>query len=191
MSKNPLVRAWRSYRYKHTTGAIVGLVLFITLLDSAIMIATFDFIETLGYIGGFIAGILSASYFTAVAALAMIIDIAPLYDALPLAILVGLGNAVGDMLLLMFFQERVYGELKPLFRKMRFTTRISGRFRRTKYTLSLLLGILFLVTPLPDEIGLATLGIAHFPRPVILMICWGLNTLGAAVVIFAAQTIAG
>jgi hypothetical protein len=183
-------KAWRRYQYKHTTGAIIAVVSFVTLLDSALLAAIFNSIEDLEYVGGFIAGLLSASFFTAIPALVLVIDLANQLDPLTLAMMVGLGNAVGDMILLLFFEEQVFGELKPIFKRLHLVKRYK-RLRRGRATLSLLGGIVFIVTPLPDEVGLGLLGISHFPKPVILVICWGLNTLGASAVIMAARNLGG
>jgi hypothetical protein len=183
-----LHRWWIAYEYKHTTGAIIGVILFVTLLDSALLTAVFNFFESTGYVGGFIAGVLSASFFTAVPALVVVVDLAGQLDHLPLAMMVGLGNAVGDMILLLFFEERVFGELRPLFKKLHIAKRFK-RMKRGRRTLALLGGVFFLISPLPDEIGLSLLGISHFPKPVLLAICWGLNTLGASAVILVATSI--
>jgi hypothetical protein len=183
-------KAWRRYQYKHTTGAIIAILGFVTLLDSALLAAILNFLESLGYVGGFIAGVMSASFFTAIPALILVVDLANQLDPLALAMMVGLGNAIGDMILLLFFEEQVFDELKPLFKKLRLLKRYK-RIKRGRSTLSLLGGIAFIVTPLPDEIGLSLLGISHFPKTVILIICWGLNTLGASAVIMATRNLGG
>lgn len=187
-----LNRWWLRYEYKHTTFAVLGIVLFVSLLDSAFLAATFSFLEDFGYLGGLIAGVLSASFFTAVPAVVLVVDLATTtgLDPLLLALTVGAGSAIGDMLLLLFFEERIFYELRPLFKKLRLSFLVQDK-RRKRTSLPLLLsGAAIIVTPLPDEIGLGLLGISHFPKAFIFVICLALNTLGAALVIAAAQAIA-
>ncbi|HSE60944.1 MAG TPA: hypothetical protein VLA88_01460, partial [Candidatus Saccharimonadales bacterium] len=182
---------WLRYEYKHTTIAIAGIVLFVALLDSALLTSIFHYLEGLGYVGGLVAGVLSASFFTAAPAVLLIIDLATKHDPLLLALIIGIGAAVGDMLLLLFFEERIFHELKPLYLRVRsiFTKKKPGKPRRS--AAMLLLGTFIITTPLPDEIGLGILGISHFPKIVLLVICLGLNVLGAAILILAARAVAG
>jgi hypothetical protein len=181
-------RWWLNYEYKHTTAAVVALALFVFLLDSALLTSVFKFLEGFGYAGGLIAGILSASFFTAAPALVLIIDLAHQLDPLPLAVIVGVGASLGDMVILLFFEERIFHELKPVYLRLRGKHR--GRPRKPRRSAPLLLlGTLFISSPLPDEIGLGLLGISHFPKIVILVICLGLNVLGAAIIILAARAL--
>lgn len=181
---------WLRYEYKHTTIAIIGILVFITLLDSALLSGIFHYLEGLGYAGGLVAGALSASFFTAAPAVVLILDLAKQLDPLPLALIIGIGAAVGDMMLLLFFEERIFHELRPLYLRVRskFTKKRPAKPKRS--AAMLLLGTFIITTPLPDEIGLGILGISHFPKIVLLVICLGLNVLGAALLILAARTFA-
>lgn len=187
-----LNRWWLRYEYKHTTLAVLGIILFVSLLDSAFLASAFSFLEHFGYVGGLIAGILSASFFTAVPAVVLVVDLATTagLDPLLLALIVGVGSAIGDMILLLFFEERIFHELRPLFKKLRLTFLIQNKRKRMSLPL-LLGGAAIIVTPLPDEIGLGLLGISHFPKAFIFIICLALNTLGASLVILAARAVAG
>lgn len=185
-----LNRLWLRYEYKHTTIAVAALLLFVLLFDSALMNTIFHSLNQFGYIGGLVAGVLAASLITAAPALVLIVELAQHVDPLALALIVGLGNALGDMILLLFFDERIFHELAPLGRRLGIARRIS-RTRKSKRmsTPLLLTGAFVIMTPLPDEIGLGLLGISHFPRIFIFIICIALNTLGAALVIFTARVL--
>lgn len=188
-----LNRTWLRYEYKHTTIAILGIVLFVFLFDSAFMASIFSFLKSQHYLGAFIAGIMAASFFTAAPALVLVLELAMLQlDPLWLAVLVGLGSAVGDLLLMLFFEERIFYELRPLFKrlKLKFLVRRPRRNSRGS-SLLLLAGAFIIVSPLPDEIGLGLLGISRFPQIFIFVVCLALNTLGAALLILAVRTIAG
>ncbi len=48
-------------------------------------------------------------------------------------------------------------------------------------------GALSLATPIPDEIGVALLGVSHFKQAYLLGICFVLNTVGILVIVFTAR----
>lgn len=180
---------WLNYEYKHTTLAVLGLALFVLLVDSALFITVFRTLDSAGYVSGFIAGLFSVSFFTAAPALLLVIELAQHLDPLLLALLMALGSALGDWLILKFFEERIFTELRPLFIKWRLP-RLKRRLDRPATRWILVLGgALFISTPLPDEIGLALMGISRYNRVKILIICFALNFAGAYAVIVAASAL--
>ncbi|HET9412461.1 MAG TPA: hypothetical protein VFO38_06540 [Candidatus Saccharimonadales bacterium] len=185
-----LNRWWLRYEYKHTTLAVMAVILFVSLFDSALLGTAFSYLQGLGYIGGFLAGVLSTTFFTAVPAVVLIVELATAgHDPLFLALIVGLGSAAGDMLLLVFFEEKIFYELRPIFKRLRLSFLLHDKRKRASVS-KLLAGALIIMTPLPDEIGLGLLGISRFPKAFIFVICLALNTLGAALVILAVRAVA-
>jgi hypothetical protein len=180
---------WLRYEYKHTTIATLALVSFIFLFDTAFMASVFSFLNELDYLGGLIAGALSASLITAALALVLVVELAQHLDPLALAILVGVGSAIGDMILLLFFEERIFHELAPLGRKLGLRRFVRRSRKRRMSTPLLLTGAFVIMTPLPDEVGLGLLGISHFPKIFLFVLCLALNTLGASLVIMAARAV--
>lgn len=173
-----LNRWWLRYEYKHTSLALLFIVIFTLLVDSAIVAALLGFIEGLGYIGAFIAGVLSVSFFTAVPAIVLLVSMADGLDPFALAVVAGGGAMVGDWLLLMLFQERIADELRPLIH--RFKLKAIAKKLRRKYTKWVLfvVGAVSVMTPSPDELGIALLGISHFRRSYLLVVCFVLDTIG-------------
>lgn len=168
---------------------MLALVTFVLLFDTAFLHSIFNFLNDLEYLGGLIAGMLSASLITAAPALVLIIELAQHLDPLALALLVGVGSAIGDMILLLFFEERIFAELAPLGRKLGLNKFFKRSRKRRMSTPLLLTGAFVIMTPLPDEVGLGLLGISHFPKPFLFLLCLALNTLGAALVITAARAV--
>ncbi|HKX73411.1 MAG TPA: hypothetical protein VJM32_05325 [Candidatus Saccharimonadales bacterium] len=180
-----------AYEYKHTTAAVLSVLFFVLVFDTAFMSSIFSYLNSLDYLGGLIAGALSATFITAAPALVLIVGLAQHLDSLALALIVGLGSAIGDMILLLFFEERIFQELAPLGRRLklkRFISRRAGKRKRMSAPL-LLAGAFVIMTPLPDEIGLGLLGISHFPKVFIFVLCLALNTLGASLLIMAARAV--
>lgn len=189
-NRRRLNRLWLKYEYKHTTIAIAAILAFVLLFDTAFMSSIFMFLRQQAYVGAFVAGMLSASFFTAAPAAVLTVELAtsPL-DPWLLASFAGLGNAVGDMVLLLFFEERIFHELRPIFRKFKFKFAMHRRKRRSLPLF--LIGALAIMTPLPDEAGLGLLGVSRFPRVAIFVICLALNTLGAVAIVLVARAING
>ena len=162
------------------------LFLFIVFFDSAIVVTALGFLEGLGYVGGFIAGILSASFITTAPAVVILLDIAKDLDSFALAVVAGAGSMIGDWLILLFLKDGIGRELAPLFKKLHLHEIVNRlRYRYTAWILWLV-GIVSLATPLPDEVGIAILGISHFRPVYLLAISFVLNTIG----FFALITIA-
>lgn len=180
---------WLAYEYKHTTIAIIAIVLFVALIDSALFVSVFRLLDEAGYISGLVAGLLSVSFFTAAPALLLVVELAQHLNPWLLALLVAIGSVVGDWLILKFFEERIFTELRPIFTKLRLP-QLKKRLNRpsTRWVLALT-GALFISSPLPDEIGLALMGISRYNRFKILVICFVLNFIGAFVVINAANAL--
>ena len=186
-----LNKLWLAYEYKHTTLAIAFMLAFIIFLNSAAMIATIDFAKNLTYVGVFLVGILSVSFFTALPAFVLLVQFAQQFDPVALAIVAGAGAMIGDWLLLQFFEERVFRELKPVFSKLHVDALFKKLQRRSMAWILLLVGVVVLTTPVPDEIGIALLGISHVKKPVLLIICFALNTLGMLTIVLTARAIVG
>lgn len=180
---------WMRYEYKHTTLAVLAIWLFTLIVDSALVAAIFGVIEKTDYIGGFIAGVLSVSFFTAAPAIVLLLDLAQDHDPHWLALAWALGSTVGDWLVIKFYQERVFHELKPLFMKLGFGRLVRAMRHRYTSWILFLSGALIIASPLPDEAGLGLMGLSHLKRPYVIFICFLLNLLGALVVILALQAV--
>lgn len=175
------------YEYKHTTAAVLVLVLFIAFFDSAIVVAALGLLENMGYAGGFIAGVLSASFITTAPAIVVLLALANDLDPFALAVVAGAGSMVGDWLILLFIRDRLSHELEPLFRKLHLHEIVERlRYRYTMWILWLV-GIVSLATPLPDEVGISILGISHFKSVYLLAISFLLNTIGVFALVMAAR----
>jgi hypothetical protein len=178
---------WLDYEYKHTTLALCALVLFVLVIDSALLVSVIHKIDEFGYVSGLLAGALSVSFFTAAPALVLLIDLAQFLDPLLLAVLVAIGSVAGDWLIIKFFEERIFTELGPVIEKL--------KLRRIKQALSrpygkwvlVVIGAIFVSSPLPDEVGLALMGVSKANRFFVLALCFFLNFIGAFIVILAAK----
>ncbi|HSE29869.1 MAG TPA: hypothetical protein VLA77_04770 [Candidatus Saccharimonadales bacterium] len=191
--KKPLLKKlnkwWLGYEYKHSTLAMLVIILFILLLDSVFLSSIFSYIESFGYLGGFIAGLLSVSFFTAAPAIVLMIDLSSKYEPYLLALVIATGSTAGDWIALKFYDEKVFAELRPLFKKFRVPSLVKVMRHRFTTWILFLIGAFIIATPIPDEVGLSLMGISRFKRRYILFICFLLNIIGVLAVILAARAL--
>lgn len=187
--KNITLDRWQRWEYKHTTGLIAALFIFILLLDTSFMAVIFDFVSRLGYLGVFIAGILFVSLFTAVPAVALLVSFSE-FNPVLVALMAGLGSMIGDYLILKFAEDKVAYELKPIAFKFGIPQTIAYMQGR-KPTLGLirLIGALIIASPLPDEIGVGLLGLGRLNKVSFLIICYALNAGGILAILLSARAL--
>lgn len=180
---------WLRYEYKHTTLTLLTIASFILLLDSVVFVSIFGFLEGLGYAGGFIAGLLSVSFFTAAPAVVLMVDLSTQLEPYWLALIIAAGSTVGDWLALKFYDEKVFAELKPLFKRLGLSSII--RIMRNRFTswILFLAGAFIIATPIPDEVGLSLMGISKIRKRYILFICFLLNMFGALTLILVTRAL--
>jgi len=184
-----LAKWWRRYEYKHTTLAILAIAVFLLALDSALVQALLVSIKTLGLGGIFIAGILFVSFFTAAPAVVLLVAAADNYHPMTIAIVAGAGSIIGDWIILKLFEEKVAYELVPLAKKFGIMPIIRLLKRKVFQPVAITLGIIFVASPLPDEAGLALLGLSKLPLVKLLFITFLLNAIGILALAVGARLI--
>lgn len=181
-----LARWWRRYEYKHSSLAVVAITGFVLALDTTIVQGLLSSIENMGIAGVFLAGLLFVSFFTAAPAVVLLIALADNFSPLTIAFYGALGAAVGDWIILKLFEEKVAYELKPLAKKWKLMPLIRRLRRKKAREGTTLFGMVVVASPLPDELGIALLGISHLPTVSLLIITTLLNGAGILVIVLLA-----
>jgi hypothetical protein len=184
-------RWWRKYEYKHTTLAIAFVVVFILALDTAVIQALLLTIREAGLFGILLTGVLFVSFFTAGPATLLLINNAPEYNPFLLSFVAGIGTLIGDWLILKFFEEKVSYELAPLAKKYGVMPMVRQMKRRRFRPIALVVGMLLIASPLPDEAGLGLLGITKTPMRRLLPLLFLLNASGILLLVLAARSVSG
>jgi len=167
---------------KHLLQDIVFLLISISIaFFISISGVVHEFVLTFGglhWLGIVISGMFFTSIFTAVPAIILLGQFAQTTPILILALLGGLGAVIGDYILFRLMKDRIREDFDYIlsFRKEnRFTKIFDTRLFRFFVPF---LGAAIIASPLPDEIGIAMLGLANMNSRVFLFISFVLNVAG-------------
>ncbi len=149
------------------------------------------FVKLLGNstIASFVSGIFFTSAFTlapASVALAHITKVAPLHEV---ALWGGLGAMCGDLVLFLFIRDKfaldITAALKPSFARHIMNSFHLGFMK----WLSPLIGAAIIASPLPDELGLALMGLSRTRILILLPVTFVMNVIGIYIVAMFAHTL--
>ncbi len=177
---------WQKYqdwKFKNTVGLFIGLALFFYFLDHPIISGAILKIGALGYFGVFLTGIFFVSTFTVAPSAIILFRLASTMNIWAVALVAGLGASFGDFVIFRFLKDNVFEEMKPVFRRV--TGERLQKLFETPYfgQLSMVLGAIIIASPLPDETGLALLGLSKIKPWQFLLLSFILNAIGIFIVI--------
>jgi len=140
-----------------------------------------QFVLSLGawkYLGIFAAGIFFTSVFTIAPSIAILGDFAQSIPLLAIGMIGGLGAAFGDFVIFRFVKDRFADDIDFLLRpseRKRIAKITKTRFVRF---FGPLIGALVIASPLPDELGVAILGMSKLGDRIFLPLSFLLNGAG-------------
>ena len=145
--------------------------------------------QEMRFIGSFIAGILFVSVFTVAPATVALGEIAQSNSAIAVAIFGGLGALVGDFLIFRFARDRISQDFTYLV-KISKSERLVSIFKLKLFRLLIpFIGALIVASPLPDEVGLAMLGLSRIKTSVFIPLSFLLNSAGILIIGLIAKTL--
>lgn len=147
-----------------------------------------DFIQPVAIFPEFVAGIFYAPFLTAPLSVAAIFVLGRLGNPLMVALVAGLGAMVSDLLILKFFRFMIFGKSSPLHenesvKSFIHVLKVSPVFRHFAPAV----GAFIIASPLPDEIGLAILGLTNLKFGQLALITFSLNALGIFLIALVAK----
>ena len=122
-----------------------------------------DFLLGLGdwsYVGIFFTGILFVFTFTVATAIIILHMLGEVMSPWMIGLVAGLGAVIGDYLIFMFVRKHILGKTNDLAKHL--PKSFWGKLAKNTYFQWLLpvLGIIIVVLPFPDEVGITLLGIS-------------------------------
>lgn len=141
-------------------------------------------------VASFIAGAFFTSVMTTAPAMAFLGGLSLHGNPVLVALVGGLGAVLGDYLIFAFVRDRIGDDVAYLLARTGTPRFIKIFHRRTFEWMLPLFGGLIIASPLPDELGLALLGIAKMPTSRFLVISYAFNTIGILLIGLAAHSLA-
>ena len=140
-------------------------------------------------LGSLVAGMLFTSVFTAAPATVLLGELAQANSAWLVALTGALGAVGGDFLIFHFVRDRFSRDIFDLLRQHGYR-RIGKivRLRSSRWVLGAV-GMLIIASPLPDELGVALLGLSKAKRRFFLPLSFTANFLGILLIGFAAKSL--
>lgn len=165
-------------------------------LVAAWAIVHYQLVQTaLAYTGDGIvwASLVAGMFFTSVAttapAVVVLGELSLQGSIFVVALVGGLGAVLGDFILFSFVRDRVSQDAAYLLRGPR-VQRALHIFKRPHFRRVLpIAGALIIASPLPDELGLALLGVSHINNRYFFVISYSMNVLGILLTGLAARTL--
>lgn len=143
------------------------------------------------WLGVFFAGMFFTSIFTTAPAIVLLVEFAQTTPLIPLVILGALGSVLGDYIIFFFVKNRVADDIKYLLSFSKgFRLPIIFQTRLFRYFV-VLLGAMVIASPLPDEIGVAMLGLSKMNNRAFLAISFIFNALGILLITSIAKVVIG
>lgn len=167
---------------------IVGFGCAIIMSKAGVLDSVISFLGD-GAAASFVAGIFFTSAFTIAPASVALVHIAGATDHLTVALWGALGALCGDLILFFFIRDKFAADLKRSFKPsvMKHVLR-SLHFGFLKW-LSPIIGALIIASPLPDELGIALMGISRTRLIILVPVSFVMNLLGIYALIWFAGLI--
>lgn len=157
---------------------VLSVAVAVLLVRTGLIDELLAFASGFRLISSFIAGMFFVSVFTVAPAAAVLIELFGTNSLLGVAFTAGLGGLAGDWLMFRFLRDRAADDLGYLVRHSGFR-RLLAVFRLQCFRwLTPLIGALIVASPLPDEIGLAIMGLSGLRTALFLPLSFGLNFIG-------------
>lgn len=167
---------------------MLRLGIFLAGLLAAILVFTHPILHdkilhlgAIGYFGAFITGFFFVISFTVLPASAVLFTFADTLNPYLLALIGGLGAMTGDYVIYRFFRVETDGVSEKITNNHHHIKKLL-KLRSIRW-LAILVGAFIIVSPFPDELGIALLGITKLELKSFLLISFALNTVGIFILV--------
>ncbi len=179
----------KAHLYQDIIFIVLSISLAIYIIDTNIAPQLVSALGDLDWIGVIVAGMFFTSAFTTAPAIAVLGELAQT-TPLPMLFLLGaIGATLGDYVIFRFFKNRISQDLAYLFsfsKKKRF----SAVFKTHLFKFFVpFVGALVIASPIPDEVGVAMLGVSSVKDKTFLLLSFVMNGVGICMIGYIAKYI--
>ncbi len=166
---------------------ILSIILAIAISRLDLLEKLLSISENIRIVGSFVGGLFFTSIFTTAPAIVFLGKISQIEPILIVALIGAIGAVCGDLLIFYLFRDHVAGDLEGLMKRVKnnpFQLLIANSSFRW---ISILIGAFIIASPLPDELGIAMMGISRLKLNVFIPISLTFNFLGILAIGFAGR----
>ncbi len=169
---------------------VLSVVVAVMLAKAGVVERVVDHADASVLLASFFAGLFFTSAFTTAPAIVVLGQLAQLNSPWPVALVGGLGAAVGDLLLFKLFRDTVGNDIRTILKHSCGRACVYRLRTKPARLLSVIVGGFVLASPLPDEVGLALMGVTRVHLRLLVPLAYTFNTLGILAIGYAAQALA-
>lgn len=161
---------------------ILSIVIAVILAKTGVLAGILTSTQEWTVLGSLIAGMFFVSIFTAAPAGVVLFEMATANSMWEVALFGGIGALIGDLLIFRFIKDSLSEDIHWLIRKTKLE-RLTSIFKLKLFRWFIpFIGALIVASPLPDEIGLAMMGLSKMKTSVFIPISFVLNFVGILII---------
>lgn len=174
----------------HNLGIVaLSIAVAILLVKTGALGALLTQTQGLKFLGSFVAGVFFVSVFTAAPATVVLAEISATDSLFGVAFFGAAGALIGDLIIFRLIKDRLSSDFLRLIQRPRHARWLAAfRFRRLSW-LAPFVGALIVASPLPDELGLAMMGLSKMKTSLFIPFSFSLNFLGILVIGLIAKSV--
>lgn len=157
---------------------VISVLIAIFLAQTSLLNDLLSKTDEFKFFGSFVAGLFFTSLFTIAPAAVALAEIAQSNPIWLVALVGGIGAVVGDMILFLFIQDHIEEDLLGLLNGNKRRKLLSLFHLRMFRFVTPILGALVIASPLPDELGLAMMGLSKTRIGIVIPISFVMNFTG-------------
>lgn len=166
-----------------------SIILAIFLARSGLIASLIDTAAGYGALASLLSGMFFTSIFTIAPSTVALATISHSFPPIMVALWGGLGAMIADLIIFLFIRERIYVDVDGLMKKSLKKHFLSlFHYGFIKWVV-LFAGAFIIASPIPDEIGLALIGLSRVKIIYILPVVFVLHSTGIFLFVIAARAI--
>ena len=167
-----------NYIIRDVSIVALSIILALVLAKTDILVELLAATQSTRFIGSFLAGMFFVSVFTIAPATLVLAKLTKYYPIWEVALVGGVGALLSDVVIFQFFKESLTRNILSLLPQSR-RKRLTGIFKSKLWRwLVPFIGALIVASPLPDELGLAMMGLSRMRLALFIPLSFALNFLG-------------
>ncbi|MDQ3076962.1 MAG: hypothetical protein M3Q63_02855 [bacterium] len=157
---------------------VLSIIIAVLMVKIGVLKNLFTATQEFAILGSFLAGIFFTSAFTIAPASIILAELAGHHSPYVVALCGAAGAMVGDLIIFLFIRDRVSRDISYILKKIKFEKLLSLFHLGFLRVLSPFIGALIIASPLPDELGIAMMGMSKMKTYVLIPVAFLMNFLG-------------